>query len=518
MIRSLGFEMTAGPDTSSSKPLLPRNVRRALDAIHADIGHAWTVTELAAVAGVSSRALQRQFLAFVGKTPRATLRDIKFDRARRELLRGVLGAKVMDVALRCGFSHFGRFSVEYGRRYGETPSQTLKRQAVFVGAVAAMPSSCFMPSRGWPTLAFGRIEAAPEHLEIAADIADDLALALTRAGISVGKQPRSARYHLIGAIRGSGSQTRLIFRLIDNETARQLWAHRSDGVLGETVEDHLATRIAAALQPCVRLAEIDHALRKPGGELRPDDLALRAMPGVLALDAEGNARALELLHRALQQDPRHALAMALAAWAHIQGVVYHFTDDPEQERARSLDLAQRARALVGDATVLAVLGNALTLLGDLDAADIVIRKALSLDGGSAWAWSRSGWIDAYRGDAESAVDRFKIALDLAPQDSLAFNSLVGIGCAHFVVGNYAEAARWQQRALAEHPSASWVHRTLCPAYLLAGAESEARRSLGALRRQYPQLTLSEVHRGMPPLPQAYRNLVVDALHGVGLPA
>ena len=112
----------------------------------------------------------------------------------------------------------------------------------------------------------------------------------------------------------------------------------------------------------------------------------------------------------------HALAMALAAWAHIQGVVYHFTDDPEQERARSLDLARRARALAGDATVLAVLGNALTLLGDLDAADIVIRKALSLDGGSAWAWSRSGWIDAYRGDAESAVDRFKIALDLAPQE------------------------------------------------------------------------------------------------------
>jgi hypothetical protein len=59
---------------------------------------------------------------------------------------------------------------------------------------------------------------------------------------------------------------------------------------------------------------------------------------------------------------------------------------------------------------------------------------------------------------------------------------------------------------------------MCPAYVLAGAKSEARRSLGALRQHYPQLTLSEVQRGMPPLPQGYRNLVVDALHGVGLPA
>ena len=95
--------------------------------------------------------------------------------------------------------------------------------------------------------------------------------------------------------------------------------------------------------------------------------------------------------------------------------------------------------------------------------------------------------------------------------------MVGIGCAHFAAGNYAEAARWQQRGLIGHPSANWVHRTLCPAYVLAGAKSEARRSLGALREEYPQLTLSEVQKGMPPLPQAYRNLVVDALHGVGLP-
>jgi hypothetical protein len=223
------------------------------------------------------------------------LPDISFERARRELLQGSRGAKVMDISLRSGFPHCGRFSVEYRRRYGETPSQTLKRQTVFVAALAAMPSS-FVPFRDGPTVALSQIEAAAEHLEIAANLADDLALALTRAGISVRRQARSARYHLIGAIRGSGRQTRLIFRLIDNETGRQLWAHRSDGILGDAAEEHLVARIAAALQPCLRLAEIDHALRKPVTDLCPDDLALRAMPGVLSLDAEGNSRALELLN------------------------------------------------------------------------------------------------------------------------------------------------------------------------------------------------------------------------------
>ena len=511
--------MIARQKSSSMASPLPRSVRRALDAMHANVGHGWSVTELAVVAGVSGRTLQRQFLAFLGKAPRAVLRDINFDGARRELLRGSAGAKVTDIAQRCGFPHGGRFSVEYRRRYGETPSQTLKRQAVFTAALASMPSF-FVPVRDRPTVAFGAIEAAAEHLEIASSLGDDLATALTRAGIAVASQPTSARYHLVGAIRGEGAQTRLALRLIDNETGRQLWAYRCDGALryDHSAEEHLATRIAAALQPCLRSAEIERALRKPGTDLGAHDLALRAMPGVLSLDAEGNARALELLERAMEQDPTHALATALAAWAHVQRVVYHFTTEPQAERARSIELAHKARGLSGDASVLAVLGNALTLLNELDTAELVIRKALSVDGGSAWAWSRSGWLDVYRGDPESAIERLKIALDLAPHDSLAFNSLVGIGCAHFKAGNYAEAARWQERALIEHPSAIWVHRTLCPAYVLSGAKAEARRSLAALRGQYPELTLSEVQRGMPPLPESYCNLVVDALNDVGLPA
>jgi AraC-like DNA-binding protein len=511
--------MIADQNISSTTSLLPRGVRRALDAMHANVGYNWRVAELATVAGVSGRTLQRQFLSFLGKTPGGVLRQISFEHARRELLQGAPGARVMDVALRCGFPHCGRFSVEYRRRYGETPSQTLKRQAVFVAALDQMPS-IFVPARDRPTVAFGSIEAAAENLEIAAGIADDLVTALTRAGISVTGQSRLARYHLIGAIRGAGTQTRLVFRLIDNETGRQLWAHRSDGVLRDdsAAEEHLAIRIAAALQPYLRLAEIDHALRKPGTDLSAHDLSLRAMPGVLSLDAQGNARALELLERAMDQDPDHALATALAAWAHVQRVVYHFTAAAQEQRARSIELAHKARTLSGDATVLAVLGNALTLLNELDSADLVIRKALAVDGGSAWAWSRSGWIDVYQGDPESAIERFKIALDLAPHDALAFNSLVGIGCAHFRAGNYAEAASWQERALIEHPSAIWVHRTLCPAYVLGGAVSEARRSLGALRECYPDLTVSEVRRGLPPLPQSYCNLVVETLHEVGLPA
>jgi AraC-like DNA-binding protein/tetratricopeptide (TPR) repeat protein len=511
--------MTAYSHGGSSVPLLPRGVRRALDAMRANVGHDWSLVDLADISGVSGRTLQRQFRSFLGKAPRAVLREIRFEYARRELLHGSPNSKVMDVAEDCGLTHFGRFSVEYRRRNGETPSQTQKRQAVFISALASMPSS-FIAARDRPMVTLGAIEAGPENGEIARHVADELAIALMRAGVSVASSPAASSCHLTGSIRGSGKQTRLTLRLIETGTGRHLSAHRFDGALDEysAPKEYLATRIAAALQPCLRLAEIENAQRKPDIDLGPRDLALRAMPHVLSLDADGNARATDLLERAMDRDPDHALATALAAWAYGQRVVYHFTATPAKDRARSAELARKAAALAGDATALAVLGNALTLLHDLDAAGRVIREALAVDGGSAWAWSRGGWIDVYNGDAESAIERFKIALDLAPNDPLAFNSLVGIGCAHFGAGNYAEAARWQQRALAEHPSATWIHRTMCPAYVLVGAEQEAHGSVTALREQYPELTIAEVQQGFPPMPQAYCDLVFDALHAVGLPS
>ena len=293
-LESLCVGVRALPEDQHHLPtgsVQPRAVRRVLEAMHANVGHRWTIKELASIAGTSGRTLQRQFLSFLGKTPQTVLRDIGFEQARRELLLGLPG-KIMDVAARSGFPHVGRFAVEYRRRYGETPSQTVKRQTVLSAALAAMPP-LFVPARDRLTLAFAGIEAGPEHAAVARDMASDLSTALSRTGIAVTREPSLARYQLTAATRGEGARLRLLFWLTDRESGRQLWAHRADSLRCDDVsEENLATRIAAALQPYLRSAEIEHALQKPRGELGPHDMALRAMPGVLSFDAEGNAQAL----------------------------------------------------------------------------------------------------------------------------------------------------------------------------------------------------------------------------------
>jgi AraC-like DNA-binding protein/tetratricopeptide (TPR) repeat protein len=498
--------------------VLPRGVRRVLEAMRTAGARELTASELAAIAGVSTRTLQRQFVTSLGKTPQAALRDIRFERARRELLRGSPQASVLDIALRCGFTHFGRFSVEYRRRYGEKPSQTLRRQAVLMDAQAPKPH--ILSSRhDHPTIAVLPIEAGPQSRDIARGVADEVMIALTRAGAAVTSHPASACYHLAGVLREDDRQARITLRLIEAATGRHIWAHRCDGDSKDAFffQESIATKLVAAVQPCLRSAEIDRARRKPDAELTAHDLTLRALPNVLALDADGNARALDLLERAMDRDPHQPLAIALAAWSHGQRVVYHFTERPGEERDRAAALARRALLLDGDATVLTALGNALTALHDLETAELVIRKALAVDGSSAWAWSRSGWIDVYKGDTDSAIERFAIALDLAPHDPLAFNTFVGTGCAHFHAGRYVEAAYWQERALVARPSAAWVHRTLCPAYVLGGFKTDARRSLAALRGHYPELTVSQLPQGLPPLPPGYGDLVMGSLESMGLP-
>lgn len=104
----------------------PGSVRRAVDMIENHPHRALTVSTLAREAGVSVRALQLGFRRHLDTTPTGYLRRVRLQRARVELQGSGDGLTVSQVACRWGFTHLGRFAAEYRRRYGESPSQTLR--------------------------------------------------------------------------------------------------------------------------------------------------------------------------------------------------------------------------------------------------------------------------------------------------------------------------------------------------------------------------------------------------------
>ena len=104
--------------------VLPRHVRRAQEHIEAHADEPLTADQLARIAGVSTRSLYSGFSTFIGTSPMNYLRDVRLNRVRAELLQGQ--GPVGAVALRWGFAHAGRFSADYRKRFGETPTMTLR--------------------------------------------------------------------------------------------------------------------------------------------------------------------------------------------------------------------------------------------------------------------------------------------------------------------------------------------------------------------------------------------------------
>lgn len=102
----------------------PRHLRLAEGFIEAHLDQAITLEEVAAAAGISPRALQMVFREQRGVSPLGFWRQMRLDRARRDLTDG--RGSVTEIALRWGFQHFGRFAESYRAAYGMSPRDTLR--------------------------------------------------------------------------------------------------------------------------------------------------------------------------------------------------------------------------------------------------------------------------------------------------------------------------------------------------------------------------------------------------------
>lgn len=85
-----------------------------------------TALQLAIAAGATQRTLERGFREILGMTPATYLRRHRMNRAQHALAHAdPRSTTVTEIALDWGFSHLGRFSVEYRDMFGDAPSRTL---------------------------------------------------------------------------------------------------------------------------------------------------------------------------------------------------------------------------------------------------------------------------------------------------------------------------------------------------------------------------------------------------------
>lgn len=109
-----------------SRPAEPKYVSQVAEYLEAHSSRPIRMAELARLTGMSVRSLQAGFRKYRGESPLEFLRERRLMRARQRLL-AASDDSVTEVALGCGLSHAGRFSIQYRARYGESPSETLAK-------------------------------------------------------------------------------------------------------------------------------------------------------------------------------------------------------------------------------------------------------------------------------------------------------------------------------------------------------------------------------------------------------
>jgi adenylate cyclase len=307
--------------------------------------------------------------------------------------------------------------------------------------------------------------------------------------------------------------------MIDAATSWHVWGDVYDGHADNLFElqDRTTKGVMDAVLPQIRGAEIERVRRRPPNELDAYGLAIRAFPLARASYPGAAIRALELLNRAMDVDPDSAPATALAAWCHAQLVLYNGAASPSEERTRALQLSERAAVLdPDDATVLTARCAVHTMSGQFEHADALIARALALDPTFVWGWERSGWLNAYKGEPDTAIAHFERANRLDASGASP-NRLTGIGCAHFDAGRYEQAAFYKCKALREEPATAWINRSLSVTYARLGERLAALESIKTLQQYSPDLTIGQVVRALP-FRQDFLDRVAEGLEHLGVPA
>jgi len=419
------------------------------------------------------------------------------------------------------------------RALGEEPGggrwiETLPRRGYrFVGPVgiedgnarpAATPTKGLPPLPDRPSIAvlpFQNLSGDPEQECFADGMVEDIIIALSRVpwlfviarnssftykgrAVDVKQVGRElgVRYVLEGSVRKAGNRVRIAGQLIDAAAGTHLWADRFDGGYEDIfdLQDQVTASVVGAMAPKLEQAEADRAKHKPTDSLDAYDNFMRGMASFYLRNKEANDDGLRLFSKAIELDTDFAAAYGMAAQCHVWRKLNGWMIDRAQETAGAARLARRSIELgKDDAIALSRGAHALSfLVGDLDTGVASMDRALLLNPNLASSWYLSGWLRAFNGEPDVAIEHEARAMRLSPLDPFLYNMQAGTGFAHMLAGRYDDASSWAERAFRDQPNFVPPARIAAASHALAGRIAEARTFMARVRELDPTLRLSNL--------------------------
>jgi TolB-like protein len=329
-------------------------------------------------------------------------------------------------------------------------------------------------------------------------------------------------YVLEGSVRRSREQLRITGQLVDAASGANLWSDRFDGDPFDVFElqDRVAERVAAAIEPTLQIAEIGRLQRDRPARLDAYDLLLRAYALLAEFSATGMEAALTCLAQSLALDPDYAPAMAAAAYCRAQCHFQGWARQDDAVRAEAVTLAWNAvERAPNDAQILWMAAFAIWNMAETgrEKARDLFRRSLLINPSSAMALTLTGWIETMCGNQHAGREMVARAQRLNPRDPRGWLMSGVMAIAAVIDENYAEALSWAEQALAQNRRFAVALRVAAVALVKLGEKDRARHAVQQLLAIEPELTVSGFLTRIPVPLERMAKTYADALRAAGLP-
>ena len=314
---------------------------------------------------------------------------------------------------------------------------------------------------------------------------------------------------------------RITGQLIDAESGTHLWADRFDGDLDDVFElqDRITESVVGAIEPSLRVAEIERSQHKPTDDMDAYDLYLRALPLLQSMRPEQNRQALDYLHRAITLDPGYGLALAHLAWAYEERLTRAWGAYGEDDTRAAIDMARRAiNADRDDALVLVLAGFVLIMIArDYDQGLQAVNRALEINPNIAFVSFLSGACLIVSGDPEAGIPLIEAAIRVSPGDPNAFFFYASLALAQLCCQRYEQARELATRSLAIYDGWDTTWRILAAAQAHLGQLDEARTAVHRLLELAPNVTVAGLRERWPLRNREVLETILEGLGRAGLP-
>ncbi len=293
-----------------------------------------------------------------------------------------------------------------------------------------------------------------------------------------------------GSVRKIGSRIRINTQLIHGETGKHIWAERFDREVDDifALQDSVNRKIVDALKLQISTATQSRLQQKGTSVVEAYDYVLRGMKEDQARTREGSARARYCFRSALELDPNYASAYGRLGLNAIYQWIAGWSNSLDDTVEKGLNLAKKAVALDGDsAFAFAALCWALLWKGEHAAAIEAGQKAISLDPNDVMALERLALSLAFSGRAEEALQYLEKAQTLNPLNSYNFPNAV----CYFMLERYSAAVEFLHSSINANPTFLPSYLYLAASLSLLGQEDAAGPVVKTIRELDPNYRPAE---------------------------